>query len=57
MLDIKKIEEEAQKEYREERETEAKEQVKEKLKELENAKHAVRNIERELKDLYAELTE
>lgn len=56
-LDIKKVSEQAQKEVREEREAEAKEQVKDKLKELDDAKAVVRNVERELEDLYAELGE
>lgn len=57
MLDIKKVKEEAEKELREERETEAKEEVKDKLKALDDARAIVRNLERELQDLYAELGE
>lgn len=55
MLDIKKVQEEAQKELVQERMEKAKRQVKSKLNEIENARRVVTNLERELEDLYAEL--
>lgn len=57
MFDIKKVKETAEKEYREEKEKEAKEKIKVKLKELDKAKQVVRNLERELDDLYLQISE
>jgi len=57
IMDISKVKEEAAKELREEREAAAKKQIKDKMKELEAAKLIVRNLERELEDLYGEITE
>lgn len=57
LLDVKKVRSEAEKELREEREKEAKEALKAKLRELDDAKAVVRNIERELEDINAELEE
>jgi len=57
MLDIKKVQEEAQKEVYEETMAEAKERLKRKMKELSNAKTIVSNLERELKDLTLAISE
>lgn len=57
LLDITKIQEEAQAELAKERIEEAKEQVKEKLSEIAYAELVVRNLKRELEDLYAELAQ
>lgn len=57
MIDIKKVQEEAEKEFNEEKMTKAKNRVKGKLKELESAKQIVRNLERELQDIYATIDE
>lgn len=57
VLDVKKIKDDASKEYKEEREKEAKEKVKTKLKDLSRASKVVVNIERELEDLYDELSQ
>lgn len=54
-MDITKIKSEALKEIQEEKATKAKGQIKAKLKQLEDARLIVRNIERELEDLYDEL--
>jgi hypothetical protein len=55
LIDIKKVQDDAQAEYAQERMKDAKEKVKEKLKLIEKAKLVVRNLERELEDLYATL--
>lgn len=55
MLDIKKVQEEAEAEVKKELMNDAKEQVKHKLHELAAAKQVVKNVELELKDLYAEI--
>ena len=57
MVDVKKAKEEALKEVSEEREKEAKIKIKSKLIELEKARKVVKNIERELEDLYDELSQ
>lgn len=57
LIDIKKVKEQAQLEVVKEHEEAAKIKIKTKLKELETAKKIVRNLERELEDLYAEITE
>jgi DNA anti-recombination protein RmuC len=55
MLDIKKVQEEAQQELVQERMEKAKKQVKSKLNEIATAEKVVANLKRELDDLYAEL--
>lgn len=57
MVDVKKAKEEALKEVNEEREKEAKIKIKSKLNELEKSRKVVKNIERELEDLYDELSQ
>lgn len=57
LMDITKVKEEAEKEVREEVLKEAKEEVKEKLKEIADAELVVRNLKRELDDLFARLSE
>ena len=56
LLDINKVEQEAQKELNEELANKAKTQIKAKLKEIENAKKILRNLEVEYQDLLAEIT-
>ena len=51
MIDVKKVQDEAQKEIREERQKEVKEKLKGKYRDLEKAKKVVRTIEREI-ELY-----
>lgn len=55
MIDVKKVKEEATKEYNEEKEREAKSKVKKIMKDLDKAKLVVRNLERELEDCLAEV--
>lgn len=57
MIDIKKVREEAEKEVGEEKIETAKRQVKQKMKEIETARKIVRNLERELDDIYATIGE
>lgn len=57
MFEVKGIQEEAAKELLEERKEVAKKKVKAKLKQIEDAKLIVRNLERELDDIYAELAQ
>jgi len=57
MIDISKVKEEAEKEVAEEKIKAAKTLVKDKLKELDDAKEVVRNVQRELEDLYAEIAQ
>jgi hypothetical protein len=57
MFDIKKVIEDAQKEVSEEKISEAKRRIKQKLKERDTAKKILANINRELEDLYAELSQ
>lgn len=57
MFDIKKVQEEAEKEVAEERLESAKRRIKAKLKERDSAKKVLSNIERELGDLYVELSQ
>lgn len=57
MLDIKKVKEDAKKEWLKEKEEDAKGLIKDKLVEVEDARKIVRNLERELEDLYADITE
>lgn len=54
---IDKLKSEAEKEIQEEFESKAKARIKEKLRDLEMAKKVVANIQRELEDLYVELSE
>jgi DNA anti-recombination protein RmuC len=57
MFDIKKVQDEAAKEVAEERAKKAKESVKEKLRQIDKAKQIVSNLERELDDLYVQLSQ
>lgn len=57
MIDIKKVREEAEKEIQVERTDYAKKKVKQKLKEIADAELIVRNLRRELEDLYLEIAE
>jgi len=57
MFDIKKVKTEAEKEFAEEKIKRAKERIKEKLKQRDQARKVLANIEREIEDLYAELSE
>lgn len=54
---LDKLKSEAKREIQEEFEEVAKERIKKKLKDLKLAKKVVANIERELEDLYVELSE
>lgn len=54
---IQKAKEEAAKEFEEEQVKAAKTKIKSKMAELTKAKKVVRNLERELEDLYDELSE
>lgn len=56
-IDVKKVREEAEKEVQEERVTIAKKKVKMKLKEIADSELIVRNLKRELEDLYLEISE
>lgn len=51
MFDIKKVQDEAEKEVREERMVKAKARIKDKLKSIESAKAVLANLEREYQDL------
>lgn len=55
MIDIKKVQEEAEKEIRDEKTKLAKDKIKSKLQEKDKAKKVLKNIERELKDIYADV--
>lgn len=57
MFDIKKVQEEAEKEIMDEKLLVAKKRIKSKLNERESAKRILANIEREIDDLYVELGE
>lgn len=57
LFDVKKVREDAEKEFRKEREKEAKSKIIDKLKELEAAKKIVRNLEAELKVIEADIAE
>ena len=57
MFDIKKAQDEAKKEIAEEQAGNAKDKIKCKLRELSRGKKIVANIERELEDLYVELSQ
>lgn len=57
VLDIKQVKKEAEEEVQKERLEKAKKQIKKKLQEIEAAKLCVRNLERELEDLYVEISE
>lgn len=56
-FDINKVKEDAVAEFRKEQENAAKKKILSKLKELDNARAITRNLERELEDLYVELTQ
>lgn len=55
MIDVKKVQEEAEKEIRDEKSKLAKDKIKAKLQERDKAKKVLRNLERELKDIYSDL--
>lgn len=57
MFDIKKVQEDAQREVTEERLAEAKRKIKIKLKAIDDANKIVRNLQRELEDLYVEIAQ
>lgn len=57
MFDIKKAKEEAEKEFAEEKAKIAKEKIKAKLKQLDTAKKVVANLQRELDDLYVDISQ
>ena len=57
IFDIKKVSDEAEKELVEEKLKDAKRRIKEKLILLDRAKKVVANLERELEDLYVELSQ
>lgn len=57
LLDIKKIKEEALKEVNKDAEEKAKSLIKNKLREVEQARKILRNLERELEDLYVDIAE
>ena len=57
LIDIKKVQEEAQAEIRKEREEKAKGQIKAKMKQVEQAEIIVMNLKRELDDLIATIGE
>ncbi len=56
-IDVKTVKEQAEAEVREERIKAAKEKVKRKLKEIDTAELVLRNLKRELDDIYAELSQ
>lgn len=56
-LDIQNVKEQAEAEVKTERLEAAKRKVKNKLKEINTAEEVVRNLERELDDIYAELSQ
>lgn len=55
MIDVKKVQAEAEAEVREELGKKAKEEIKRILRQINAAKLVVQNLERELADAYAEL--
>lgn len=57
MFDIKKAKEEAELELAREQEEKAKLKIKSKLRERDQARKLLANIERELEDLYSELSQ
>lgn len=57
MMDIKKVQEEAKKEYQKERADRAKLRIKAKMKEIADAKQVVKNLEREYEDLLEEISD
>lgn len=57
MIDIKKVQEEANKELIEERMKKAKTLVKSKMEEINKAEKIVANLRRELEDLYGEIAQ
>jgi len=56
-FDINKVKADALAEVRKEREEDAKKRIKAKLKELDQAKTIVANLDRELTDLYASISD
>lgn len=57
LLDVKKVTEEARKQIAEEKTEKAKRALVQKLRALDTAKDVVRNIEREIADLEASITD
>lgn len=57
MFDIKRAKEEAEKEFSEEKVKAAKEKIKAKLKQLDAARKIVSNLQRELDDLYVDISQ
>lgn len=57
MFDIKKAKDEAEREFMEEKVKAAKERIKTKLKSLDQAKKIVANLQRELDDLYIDISQ
>ena len=55
MMDVKKVQADANKELLEEREKKATGKIKAKMREIESAKLVVRNLERELQDIVDEV--
>lgn len=57
LIDVKKVQQDAEKEYREEQEKEAKKRLKQQMKVVEDCKVALRNEERKLEDLITTIAE
>jgi hypothetical protein len=57
MFDVKKVQEEAAKELADEAATKAKGRIKDKLRQIEQAKRVLANLNRELEDLYGEISQ
>jgi hypothetical protein len=57
LIDVKKVQEEAEAELREEAEKKAKTKIKSKIKEIQAAEVIVANLKRDLEDLYATIGE
>lgn len=57
MFDIKKIQDQAKKEYADEKATKAKQRIKGKLIEIDQAKQVLKNLEREYQDLLEEISD
>ena len=57
LVDLKKVQDEANKEFREEREVEAKKRLKNQMKVVESCRVALKNEERKLEDLMTAIAE
>lgn len=57
LIDVKKVQQEAQKEFREEREIDAKKRLKSQMKVVEDCRAALMNEERKLQDLMTAIAE